>query len=87
LTLYIAREEDPAQIALRLKDELTPDLYVGDRAVRESGFDRSARFGPFSTDIINCNSMDINSLLYQMERDMEEILTLLGCTAEGGCGL
>src|SRR5439155_13488579 len=52
------------------------------RAVRESGFDLSARFGPFSTDIISYNAVDINSLLYQMEQDMEAMLTLLGRSAE-----
>jgi len=59
-------------------DRLTPDFYIGDRAVRESGFDLSARFGPFSTDIISHNSVDINVLLYQMERDMAEIMGILG---------
>jgi alpha,alpha-trehalase len=64
------------------RDELTPEFYIGDRAVRESGFDLSARFGPFSTDIISHNSVDINVLLYQMERDMAEILGLLDRNAE-----
>jgi len=60
------------------RDTLTPDFYFGDRAVRESGFDLSARFGPFSTDIISHNSVDINVLLYQMELDMAEIAGILG---------
>jgi alpha,alpha-trehalase len=55
------------------RDTFTPDFYIGDRAMRESGFDLSARFGPFSTDIISYNSVDINSLLCRMELDLAEI--------------
>jgi alpha,alpha-trehalase len=76
-------EYDLARYYDAARDTLTPEFYVGDRAVRESGFDLSARFGPFSTAIGSYNSVDINSLLYQMERDMEEILRLLRRTAEG----
>ena len=32
----------------RARDELTPAFYKGDRSMRESGFDPSNRFGPFS---------------------------------------
>ena len=64
------------------RDSFTDDFYYGDRAVRESGFDLSARFGPFSTDIISHNSVDINVLLYQMERDMAEIAGVLGKSSE-----
>ena len=34
-------------------DTLTPLFYKGDRSMRESGFDPSDRFGPFSVDIIH----------------------------------
>ena len=51
-------------------DKLTPLFYRGDRAMRESGFDPSARFGPFSVGIVNYNSVDLNSLLYRMEMDL-----------------
>ena len=58
-------------------DQLTPLFYRGDRAMRESGFDPSARFGPFSVGIVNYNSVDLNSLLYRMEMDLAAIHTLL----------
>lgn len=60
------------------KDELTPLFYKGDRSMRESGFDPSNRFGPFSADIINYNPICLNSLLYLMEMDTAEILQTLG---------
>jgi alpha,alpha-trehalase len=50
--------------------------------MRESGFDPSNRFGPFSIDIIHYVPVCLNSLLYQMELDTAEILTTLGKTAE-----
>jgi alpha,alpha-trehalase len=62
----------------RERDELTPLFYKGDRSMRESGFDPSSRFGPFSVDIIRYNPVCLNSLLYRMELDAAEILNLLG---------
>ena len=41
--------------------------------MRESGFDPSNRFGPFSADIIHYAPVCLNALLYQMERDLAEI--------------
>ncbi len=58
-------------------DRLTELFYKGDRAMRESGFDPSNRFGPFSVDIINYNPVCLNSLLYLMEIDTAEILRTL----------
>ena len=57
---------------------LTVLFYKGDRSMRESGFDPSNRFGPFSVDIIHYDPVCLNSLLYVMERDMAEILGELG---------
>jgi alpha,alpha-trehalase len=57
---------------------LTALFYKGDRSMRESGFDPSNRFGPFSVDIIHYDPVCLNSLLYVMERDMAEILRTLG---------
>jgi alpha,alpha-trehalase len=57
--------------------ELTQLFYRGDRAMRESGFDPSARFGPFSVGIVNYNSVDLNALLYRMEMEMAAIHELL----------
>jgi len=57
--------------------QLKPMFFRGDRAMRESGFDPSARFGPFSVGIVTYNSADLNSLLYRMEMDMATIRGLL----------
>lgn len=62
----------------RAKDDLTDLFYVGDRSMRESGFDPSNRFGPFNIDIIHYNPVCLNSLLYLMEQDTAEILRTLG---------
>ena len=69
---------DIAQYYDRARDELTPLFYVGDRSMRESGFDPSNRFGPFSVDIVHYDPICLNSLLYLMETDTAEILSLLG---------
>jgi alpha,alpha-trehalase len=62
----------------RAHDELTPAFYKGDRSMRESGFDPSNRFGPFSADITSYNPVCLNSLLYVFERDAARITRLLG---------
>jgi alpha,alpha-trehalase len=61
----------------RAKNRLTPLFYQGDRAMRESGFDLSSRFGPFNVDIIRYNPVCLNSLLYLMESQVAEILAIL----------
>src|ERR1700760_2531261 len=58
--------------------ELTPQCYVSDRAMRESGFDTSSRFGPFSGSTEDYAPICLNSLLYKYERDMAHFATLLG---------
>jgi alpha,alpha-trehalase len=68
----------------RAKNELTPLFYTGDRSMRESGFDPSNRFGPFSVDIIHYNPVCLNSLLYLMEMQTAEILEILGRGGEAG---
>ncbi len=55
-------------------DRLTDLFYKGDRSMRESGFDPSNRFGPFSVDIIHYAPVCLNSLLYQMELDAGRIM-------------
>jgi alpha,alpha-trehalase len=45
--------------------------------MRESGFDPSGRFGPFSADILSYDPVDLNCLLYRMEMDTATIHTLL----------
>jgi alpha,alpha-trehalase len=59
-------------------DRLTPLFYRADRSMRESGFDPSSRYGPFSADIIHYNPVCLNSLLYLMESQAAEIMHILG---------
>ena len=61
---------------------LSSDFYRGDRAMRESGYDPSFRFGPFSGSTQHYAPVCLNSLLYKYERDMAHFATLLGRTAE-----
>jgi alpha,alpha-trehalase len=63
---------------------LSSDFYRGDRAMRESGFDPSFRFGPFSGSTNHYAPVCLNSLLYKYERDMARFATLLGRPAEVG---
>ncbi|HEX3438218.1 MAG TPA: trehalase family glycosidase [Pseudacidobacterium sp.] len=49
---------------------LSKDFYRGDRAMRESGFDPSFRFGPFSGSTHHYAPICLNSLLYKYERDL-----------------
>ncbi len=62
-------------------DRLTDLFYKGDRSMRESGFDPSNRFGPFSVDVIHYAPVCLNVLLYQMEKDGADIARILGQTA------
>jgi len=73
---------DISQYYDRQTDRLTPLFYKGDRSMRESGFDPSNRFGPFSVDIIHYNPVCLNSLLYLMEKQTAEIAGLLGLETE-----
>jgi alpha,alpha-trehalase len=57
---------------------LSSDFYIGDRAMRESGFDPSNRFGPFSGATHHYAPVCLNSLLYRSERDMQHLALLLG---------
>ncbi len=75
---------DVARFYDRAHDQLTPLFYKADRSMRESGFDPSARFGPFNADIVDYNPVCLNSLLYVMEKEMAEILEIVGRGAEAG---
>jgi alpha,alpha-trehalase len=57
---------------------LSREFYEGDRAMRESGFDTSNRFGPFSGATEEYAPVCLNSLLYRYERDLEHLALLLG---------
>jgi alpha,alpha-trehalase len=56
---------------------LSKDFFVGDRAMRESGFDPSFRFGPFSGATQHYAPVCLNSLLYRYERDLAHMAHLL----------
>ena len=58
--------------------KLRADYYKGDRSMRESGFDVSFRFGPFSAATHHYAPVCLNSLLYKTEKDMEQISRWLG---------
>jgi alpha,alpha-trehalase len=57
---------------------LSATYYRGDRAMRESGFDTSFRFGPFSGSTDQYAPVCLNSLLFKYEKDMAHFATLLG---------
>jgi alpha,alpha-trehalase len=57
---------------------LSADYYKGDRSMRESGFDVSFRFGPFSAETHHYAPVCLNSLLYKTEKDLERTSILLG---------
>ena len=61
---------------------LSRDFYKGDRAVRESGFDISFRFQPFSGSTHHYAAVCLNSLLYKYELDLAEFATMLHQTAQ-----
>jgi alpha,alpha-trehalase len=61
---------------------LSADFYKGDRSMRESGFDISFRFGPFSGSTHHYAPVCLNSLLYKAETDLEQISGVLGRTEE-----
>jgi alpha,alpha-trehalase len=62
--------------------QYTADYYEGDRAMRESGFDISFRFGDFSGSTHHYAPVCLNSLLYKTEMDMASISRQLGKTTE-----
>ena len=61
---------------------LTADYYLGDRAMRESGFDTDFHFGPFGGSTHHYAGVGLNSLLYRYERDLEGFAKQLGKTAD-----
>jgi alpha,alpha-trehalase len=69
---------DVSQFYDRAADKLTDRFYKGDRSMRESGFDPSNRFGPFSAAITDYAPVCLNVLLYRMEQEAARISTILG---------
>jgi len=61
---------------------LSADYYKGDRAMRESGYDVSFRFGPHGARTHYFAPVCLNSLLYKTEKDLERMSEMLGHTTE-----
>lgn len=72
---------DLSQFYDRERDRLTDLFYVGDRSMRESGFDPSNRFGLFGVDVIHYAPVCLNVLLAVLEADLAELASKLGDTA------
>lgn len=56
---------------------LTAEAYLGDRALRESGFDITGRFGIGGVEAAHHVPVCLNTLLWRMERDMARIFETL----------
>jgi alpha,alpha-trehalase len=74
------QSKDPQESSGSPGDQVTlsADFYKGDRSMRESGFDVSFRFGPFSAETHHFAPVCLNSLLYKTEKDLEHMSSLLG---------
>src|SRR5256714_247243 len=57
---------------------LSAEYYKGDRAMRESGYDISFRFGPYGADTHHYAPVCLNSLLYKTEKDLQRMSEILG---------
>lgn len=62
----------------QIKNKFTALFFTADRTMRESGFDISAKHGPFGVGILDYAPVDLNVLIYQMERDAQTISEILG---------
>jgi alpha,alpha-trehalase len=74
VSLTMARSECDKPIQYKL----SADYYKGDRSMRESGFDVSSRFGPFGAATHHYAPVCLNSLLFKMEKDLQQISLWLG---------
>jgi alpha,alpha-trehalase len=61
---------------------LTAKFYRGDRAMRESGFDVTFRFGPFAGSTTDYAPVGLNSLLFRYALDMRDFARRLGLAAD-----
>jgi alpha,alpha-trehalase len=57
---------------------LSADFYLGDRAMRESGFDTTFLFGPYAGSTHHYATVGLNSLLYRYETDLADFAQRLG---------
>ncbi len=94
---YLVPDASPAQLAQTSCDprasricaaalveghRLSATFYTGDRAMRESGFDTTFRFGPFSGSTQNFAPVGLNALLFAYEQNMAFFATQLHRPAE-----
>lgn len=63
---------------------LTADFYKGDRAMRESGFDTTFRWGPFSGSTQHYADVGLNALLFKYEQDLAWMAYRTGNAADAG---
>jgi alpha,alpha-trehalase len=80
LAAELLRHRDDAGIERYLDLEsgtLTAEAYLGDRALRESGFDITGRFGIGGVEAAHHVPVCLNTLLWRMERDMARIFDTL----------
>lgn len=75
---HAVADYDVSRFYDREHNALTDAFYVGDRSMRESGFDPSQRFGPFNADVTDYNPACLNALLVVMAQNLAEIHALLG---------
>ncbi|MGH8026842.1 MAG: trehalase family glycosidase [Pseudoxanthomonas sp.] len=61
---------------------LSADYYLGDRAMRESGFDVNFHFGPFAGSTHHYAPVCLNSLLYRYEIALRDFAARLGKTED-----
>ena len=61
---------------------LKAKFYRGDRAMRESGFDVTFRFGPFAGSTTDYAPVGLNSLLYRYALDLQGFAQRLGIPAD-----
>ncbi len=61
---------------------LSSEYYKGDRAMRESGFDVSFRFGPYGAATQDYAPVCLNSLLFKTEIELQRMSEILGRTED-----
>jgi alpha,alpha-trehalase len=74
----VAKTLEPAACDAAGTVALIADYYTGDRAMRESGFDISFRFGPYGARTHHFAPVCLNSLLYKTEKDLQQMSAVLG---------
>ncbi len=92
LSRFYDAKADPESLAYDpahpRQDPLTEEYYKGDRAMRESGFDPSERFGFFNADVASYLPVCLNSLRFKHEQGLGQIFDELAKHAhEAGADL